>query len=502
MSGLAAPSPAWLGPIRQISITTDDLDRLLRFWERQVGVGPWSVYRGLTLQLRHEGRDVALPFDVALSLHGDQLIELMQVRGPGPSPFHDALNRPIIGLQRVAAFSEHIERDAAAAAARGLERFAEGVDVTGQRYVYLRSAEAPGLILELLEHTPGFADFVARLAARCRGYAEALAGATPAATVAVAMPAPLPMRAARLHDYGGPDRFRVDTIAEPMPGPGEIRVRVVAAAVNPVDVKARRGDLRAWMPLAFPACLGGDVAGIVDAVGAGVSDWRPGDRVMGLVNPIAHGAYAEKLVASATLFARVPESLDLASAAALPMGVLTGTQLVERAIRPTPGLRGLVTGTAGSSGRAAVFAALDAGAEVVAGVRGQDHGALAGLPLAAVVDLADAAAVAAAGPFDFIADTVGGAVAETLFATLQPDGVFASTAFPPPNPPAASTQRFTSLVVQFDRPRLERFARELLQKGRSVPIAGRFPLEQVAEAHRCMEAGGLGGKILLLPAGS
>ena len=135
-------SVSWLGPIRQISYTTDDLDRLVEFWERQVGSGPWSVFRNITLSMNHEGRPISLPCHVALSMHGETLIELMQVEGSGPSPFHDTLHRPVIGLQRLAAFSHAIERDTQRALDRGMERFADGIDPTGQRYVYFRSAGA------------------------------------------------------------------------------------------------------------------------------------------------------------------------------------------------------------------------------------------------------------------------------------------------------------------------------------------------------------------------
>jgi hypothetical protein len=160
---------SWLGPIKQISYTTDDLDGLIEFWETRVGVGPWSVFRNITLTMNYEGRPIALPCDVALSMHGDQVIELLQVNGNGPSPFHDALNRPIVGLQRLAALTDSIEADTKRAVERGLTLFADGRDPTGQRYVYFRSASAPGLVLELLEATPSFADFLARLADRARG---------------------------------------------------------------------------------------------------------------------------------------------------------------------------------------------------------------------------------------------------------------------------------------------------------------------------------------------
>jgi NADPH:quinone reductase-like Zn-dependent oxidoreductase len=220
---------------------------------------------------------------------------------------------------------------------------------------------------------------------------------------------------------------------------------------------------------------------------------------MGMINPSANGAYAAKVVAAAGSFALVPSTLDLVDAGAVPSGALTGTQLVEKAIKPVAGAKGLVTGAAGSVGRAAVYAALDAGAEVYAGVRASAFGACRDLPVAGLIDLADDDALAAAGPFDFVADTIGGAVAEKLFAHVKPAGVVASVAVPPPNPPAGSTQRFESLIVSFDRARLEQFARDVASKRRRVPVAHRLALGEVARAHELMERGGVGGKLLLLP---
>ena len=164
---------SWLGPIRQISFATDNLDRMIHFWEVSVGVGPFDVYRNVTLSMRYEGTPINLPVHVAIGWLGDALIELIEVEGPGPSPFHDALGRPIIGLQRVASFSTDIASDADAAEARGLERFAEGGEESGQRYVYFRSPDAPGVILELLELTPAFRDLIGEIEARARTWQPA-----------------------------------------------------------------------------------------------------------------------------------------------------------------------------------------------------------------------------------------------------------------------------------------------------------------------------------------
>jgi NADPH2:quinone reductase len=484
---------SWLGPVRQISYTTDNVDRLVEFWESQVGIGPWSIFRGLTLTMDYEGRQIAIPVNVGLTVHGGILIELMQVLGNGPSPFHDTLNRPIIGLQRLASVSTDIEGDTESALERGMELYASGKDATGQRYVYFRSSAAPGVILELLEDVPSFGVFIDALETRTRAYAKA---ASPAAVATAAQPGT--MTAAIIHGFGGPEQFKIETVAEPIPGPGEIRVRVAGAAVNPVDVKARRGYLNEWLPMTFPARLGGDVAGTVDAVGPGVTGFAVGDRVMGMVNPMADGAYGEAVAFHESRFAKVPDGMDLVDAAALPTGVLTGLQLVEKAILPRAGQKGLVTGAAGSTGRAAVLAALEAGAIVYAGVRGTARDAVADLPVAGVIDLSDDAALQAAGPFDFLADTIG-TEAERLFAYVAPYGTVASIAVPAPNPPPDATQRFSSLIVTFDRERLERFARDALAGKHSMPIAHKMPLSKVALAHGLMEQGGVGGKIVLIP---
>jgi NADPH:quinone reductase-like Zn-dependent oxidoreductase len=307
------------------------------------------------------------------------------------------------------------------------------------------------------------------------------------------------IKAARIAAYGGPDAFRVDTLPEPIPGPGEILIKVAAAAVNPVDVKARKGSFAMFMPLQFPAQLGGDVSGTVEAMGEGVTAFKPGDRVMGMINPMTNGAYAEKIVAPAGAFVTVPDGIDLVDAGALPMGALTGIQLIELGAKAKPGQRILVTGANGSVGRAAVYTAAQAGALVVAAVRGNAKAALAGLPIAEIVDLNDPDAIAAAGPYDAVADTVGDRLAERLAKHVRSGGVLASVVSPAPLPAADLPVASAPVWVGFDGPRLTKFVEDYIRNGWSMPVAHRFELSDVAKAHAAMEAGGVGGKILLLP---
>jgi len=487
----------WFENFGQISYGTQDLEKAVSFWEQQLGVGPWTLFKGLTLDAVHEGAQIAVAFDVALTWHDGRLVELIHAKGNGPSPFHDALNRPIIGLQRLASVTETIEADAATAAARGMTLMTQGM-AGGQRFIHYRSDAAPGVILELLERTAAFDDLCRQLRDRAEAYRPPPIRVPEQSAGPHAAPAGATMRAALLAGYGDPDKFFLDDVPVPAPRAGEVRIRVVGAAINPVDVKLRRGLLREWMPLDFPARLGGDIAGIVDAVGVGVLAFAPGDRVAGMLNPSNAGGYGEYALAPEAVLVRVPAALDLAAAAALPTGVLTGTQLVEEAIKPRAGERVLVTGAGGSVGRAAVFALLDAKAIPVAGVRASSDAAVADLGID-VVNIADDAQLRALAPFDAIADTVGGHAVERLFGLVKANGTIASVAMPAPIPLAGSSQRVCSLIVRFDAERLAGFMHDMIYNHRTMPIARAFPLSDVAAAHRRMEAGGVGGKIILMP---
>lgn len=489
---------SWFANFGQISFGSTDLRRAVKFWEEQLGIGPWVIFRGISMDALHEGKPISMPFDVALAWHDGRIVELFEVHGDGPSPLHDGLNRPMIGLQRLASVTDNIEEEARIAEARGMKLITAG-DAGGQRFLHYRSDEAPGVILELLERTPQFAKLFEQLRRRAERYQAkrqpVSVGVAPKAAAAVSGGT---MKAALLTGYGEPDLFKYDDTPKPTPGPGEVRLRVAGAAVNPVDIKARRGLLQEFATLEFPVRLGGDVSGVVEAVGSGVTRLKAGDRVTGMINPFANGAYGEFAVAHEAGLVIVPPELDLADAAALPTGVLTGIQLVEVGIRPRVGDRVLVTGAGGSTGRAAIFALLDAGAVPIAGVRASSLAAVADLPVE-VVDLADAAALSALGQVDAVADTAGGEVARRMFAVLKPDGVFASIAVPGIEPPEDATQRVCSVYVRPDPERLSRFILDMVKTGRVIPIARRFPLNEVAAAHRLMEAGGVGGKIILTP---
>lgn len=181
------------------------------------------------------------------------------------------------------------------------------------------------------------------------------------------------MRAIVLSGYGGVDQLQLrDDVPEPIAGPGEIKVRLAASSVNPIDWKLRRGGYR---PLELPAILGRDASGEVVAVGEGASAFQIGARVLGLVNK----AYAEYVVDKENAWAGLPAALDPVDAGALPLAGLTGAQLIDEAVKPRPGSVVLVTGALGSVGRAALYAVRARGAEPLAGVRRSQKAEAAGL---------------------------------------------------------------------------------------------------------------------------
>src|SRR5665213_2480903 len=211
------------------------------------------------------------------------------------------------------------------------------------------------------------------------------------------------MKAVQMHGYGGVDQLRYEDVPDPKPGPGEVLVKVGATSVNPIDWKIRRGDMKDMMPLRFPVILGRDIAGEVVETGSNVTNLKPGQRVMGLVNH----SYAEFLTAASDVLTVIPDGLDDKQAGSLPLVITTGAQLVDQ-VRPGRGDTILVTGAYGNVGRTAVYEAKQRGARVIAAVlfaQKEDARSL-GADQIVATDRDDE--IASLPMLDAIADTVGG----------------------------------------------------------------------------------------------
>ena len=301
------------------------------------------------------------------------------------------------------------------------------------------------------------------------------------------------MKAIVLHEYGGPEQLKWEDCAEPVPAMGEVLVRVAAAGINPIDWKMRSGEARAHYPLTFPAILGRDLSGTVQAVGPGVTGFNPGDSVFA----VASHTYAEFCVVKATELALVPEGLDLIRAAALPLVTITGDQLVRLGTAIGHGQTLLVIGANGSVGRSAVRAAREAGAEVIAGVRKSQLEEARTINANRLIALDDEAAMRKLGLVDAIADTVGGKTAAGLLMTVKPGGVFATVVGPPPKELLDPAIRIQPVVATPDPQRMVHLAHEVVRGRLVIPIERMMPLQEAAQAQAAAEMGGL-GKVLLL----
>jgi NADPH:quinone reductase-like Zn-dependent oxidoreductase len=300
------------------------------------------------------------------------------------------------------------------------------------------------------------------------------------------------MKAIVVHQYGGPEVLKYEDYPDPVPGPGEVLVRVAATSVNPIDYKRRAGLTKDFYPIQFPGLIGVDVAGTALRIGPGVEGFSVGDRVFAM----ADNTYAELCVIKAAVLAKVPDGLDLIQAAALPLVTVTGNQLLA-ATGIKAGQTVLVVGAAGNVGRSAVFTAKDRGATVIAGVlkRQMDEAKTVGADQVVATD--DDTAIANLPPLDAVADAVGGKTAEKLIARVKPGGVYASVVGPPQNAAQYPSVKVVHVFSKFDRKTLE-FMAEAVRDGKLViPIREELPLSEAAEAQAAAEKGGI-GKILLV----
>src|SRR6202161_51296 len=233
------------------------------------------------------------------------------------------------------------------------------------------------------------------------------------------------MRAVVVHEYAGPEMLKFeDNVPEPQISGGTVLIATAAASVNPIDWKVRSGMRQKDFPLSFPAILGRDVSGVVQAGGANVKHFKTGDRVLALSN----ATYAELVAGDDSDVTHLPDGVDLADAAAIPLVALTGDQLVRRATNVQKGQVVLVTGALGGVGRAAVHTAKKIGAQVIAGVRGKQLDDARSLGVSDVLAIDNDKAIEKFRLVDAIADTVGGDVATKLIVKVKQGGSFGYTA--------------------------------------------------------------------------
>ncbi|MFI7674902.1 NAD(P)-dependent alcohol dehydrogenase [Actinophytocola sp. NPDC049390] len=314
------------------------------------------------------------------------------------------------------------------------------------------------------------------------------------------------MRAALYDRYGPPDVLYEGRLPRPVPAPGEVLVRVRASSVNGGELSGRAGRLRLLTDVlqrGFPKAVGIDFTGEIAEVGAGVTTYRPGDRVWGAL-PRRFGSTAEFVAVPPRQLAPAPKNVDLVQAAALPVGTTAITALRDKA-RLQPGERLLIRGGSGGVGSVAVQLGRAYGAHVTALANARHRDAVLDLGADEVLDYRTANP-AALGRFDVVLDTVG-----TEFPVyrnlLTRSGRMVAIAFDLDHVAASLAYLVGSTVFGRQRirffsgnPRADLFAEltRLTDSGAIRPVVDTvFPLTKIAEAHRTLEAGGVLGKLLI-----
>lgn len=234
----------------------------------------------------------------------------------------------------------------------------------------------------------------------------------------------LNMKRVEFSEYGGPAVMRVGDYRMPQPGLNEVQVRVMAAAINPLDWKQRRGDMKLMLGWKFPKGMGSDFAGVVTAVGEGVLELSPGDEVFGTMNVKRPGAFSDVLVTGSNLTAKKPKKLSFAEAACLPIPCATAWAAVLGKAKLARGSRVLINGCTGSVGSMAVQLAQLQGAEVIGTCSPSSMPLARQFGATATYDYADKDSWATAGPFDLIFDTTGTLHVGQAQNILKPKGIF------------------------------------------------------------------------------
>jgi NADPH:quinone reductase-like Zn-dependent oxidoreductase len=293
--------------------------------------------------------------------------------------------------------------------------------------------------------------------------------------------------------YGGPDVMAYRDMPDPTPGPGDVLVKVAGIGINPEDLLERNGTVEGWQ-LHFPAIIGLDVSGTVIATGDGVTNLQAGDRVCAW----SYHTYAELVADKAELFAKVPETMDLVEAAAIPLAGVTGSQLISVAGAVRSGQTVLVSGGAGAVGRSAVYVARSLGARVIAGVQRFQLGQAASIGADETIALDDPIAFAAIPRVDVVANAVRGKTATDLLAKVKDGGTFASVTGTPAGAERYPKVRVVPFVSKHDRAVIGVIADAVNAGTLTIPIDHREELKNAGAAQAAFAKGSI-GKVLLVP---
>jgi len=303
------------------------------------------------------------------------------------------------------------------------------------------------------------------------------------------------MKAIQIHQYGAADELSFEEIPRLQITDDQILIRIRDAGVNPIDWKIRQGYMKQVMPAKFPLTMGQDFAGEVIETGKQVSQFRSGDRVFGF----AQGTYAEYAAAPVSTVAAIPDSVDFATAAALPTAGSTALQIIRDVVKAQSGVTILIHGAAGGVGSFATQVARHLGARVVATATGaEDIAYLTSLGVEQVIDFKKERFEKHVHGVDAVVDLVGGETLARSYTVVKKGGVVATTVQPIDE--AAAKQagvRAIQVVMKRNAADLHELAK-LVDQGHLKPrLGGTMSLAQAKEAQELSEKGKTRGKLIL-----
>ncbi|WP_437080965.1 NADP-dependent oxidoreductase [Streptomyces sp. enrichment culture] len=311
------------------------------------------------------------------------------------------------------------------------------------------------------------------------------------------------MKAVRFHEYGDPSVLRYEDVEQPVPGAGEVRVRVAATSFNPVDGNIRGGFMQGPIPVTLPHTPGIDVAGTVDALGEGVDGIAVDDDVVGFLPMDGNGAAAQYVLAPADVLIPAPKSVPLADAAALPLVGLTAYQALFDHGKLTAGQRVLINGAGGAVGGYAVQLAKNAGAHVIATAGPRSSEAVTSAGADEVIDHTTTDVTAAmTEPVDLALNLAPVAPDElaSLVTLVRPGGVVVNTTVWMPAP--SDEERDVRGIDLFARSDADQLAQlvALIDRGElRVDVAERVPLAELPALHARASEGAVHGKVIVVP---
>lgn len=310
------------------------------------------------------------------------------------------------------------------------------------------------------------------------------------------------MKAIRIHAFGGPENLQLDDVETPTPGPGEVLLRNRAAGVNPIDWKTCAGGGASAFVTEQPFCPGWECAGTVEALGAGVEQFRIGDEVLGFIRfPHPAGCYAEYLVAPVEQIALRPAALDPLSAAGLGLAGLTAWQALFEEGQLKSGQSVLVLAAAGGVGHLAVQLAKWKGAHVIGTASAGNKCFLQSLGCDDVIDYGRQQVEKLIHDVDLIIDAVGGETAIKALACLQPHGHMVTlpsvTAAEVIAAGEAQGLKISGLRVRPDGAQLQELAKLAACGKVMLNLAESLPLGKAAQAHQLSAQGHIRGKLVL-----